>query len=780
MIPVNMKSLSSLLLLLAAATLLSLPGAARAQTIPCRKWAQAGQGVTQAERAPAEPNVFTELSEDELKAVITYLGEALNTEAVEYDDKALYRNFIHGAWLEVPPKDEVLRHLDAGGPKPPRKARAIVVMGAAKPPVVQEVLVWPLPNPSQWEIAHVNATHKELPFNMRPHSGADIPGQVLLLNRFGKTLKTFLMEALGVAYGDGCEPNCMYDNYATVGYLSPEIPRALWLWFVRPMQMSGDGNFLHPLPLQVMISQVGQNIRDWRLVKVWYWGNFFDSAEALAAEWAKPTSQLRKLKIKYPEGTEALYSNFKRRPGNIRGATQPIGPIQFEPYGRRFSIVGNKISWLGWDFYYGNKATSGPRLWDIRFKGERIIYELSMQEEMAAYGGDDIVQSHTVFLDSHWGVGASVRELVHGVDCPLTAAYMDVATLYKGMAQPVVHKNAICVFESDQNVAALRHYDYAFQFYGAIKSHMLTVRAVSEVYNYDYVCDFNFYIDGTMEPRVQTSGYIQAAGGFQPYMRNKFAYPVMYNVSGSLHNHLIAWKIDFDIVGRQNSVNMHTIGVQKTTIPGLGMPIWNHKFDAKICAKEEDTAVRFAAGAPKYPVIVSEGGKNNRNKWGSLRGYRFQPLRVMHNLIPEGEGWGGGLGFANWNFVATVRKELEPDSSSIYSQANLAQAPVRLQTFVNGESARNADLVAWVNSGLYHIPVSEDAPVTPTMYNHLGFLLVPFNYHDENAAMDMADLFQIDNNNQATPPVQQYAGDKTYQCVPNFDKIPFSRNWEPN
>jgi hypothetical protein len=31
----------------------------------------------------------------------------------------------------------------------------------------------------------------------------------------------------------------------------------------------------------------------------------------------------------------------------------------------------------------GNKPTSGPRLWDIRFKGDRIVYELSMQEEMA-------------------------------------------------------------------------------------------------------------------------------------------------------------------------------------------------------------------------------------------------------------------------------------------------------------------------------------------------------------------------------------------------------------
>lgn len=127
-----------------------------------------------------------------------------------------------------------------------------------------------------------------------------------------------------------------------------------------------------------------------------------------------------------------------------------------------------------------------------------------------------------------------------------------------------------------------------------------------------------------------------------------------------------------------------------------------------------------------------------------------------------------------------MRSELEPDSSSIYSQADLTQAPVRLQTFVNGESARDKDLVAWVSSGLYHVPVSEDAPVTPTLYNHLGFMLVPFNYHDENAAMDMADLFQIDANNAAAPPVQAYAGDAKYQCTPAYDSVPFSGKWDAN
>jgi diamine oxidase len=108
--------------------------------------------------------------------VQAFLAKNLKTEPVKFDSRSLYRNFVHGAWLEVAPKAEVLNYLDKGGPKPVRKARAIVVMGAAKPPVVQEVLVWPLPNPTQWAVAKLNSTATSLPFNYRPHSGADIPG----------------------------------------------------------------------------------------------------------------------------------------------------------------------------------------------------------------------------------------------------------------------------------------------------------------------------------------------------------------------------------------------------------------------------------------------------------------------------------------------------------------------------------------------------------------------------------------------------------------------------
>jgi len=83
-------------------------------------------------------------------------------------------------------------------------------------------------------------------------------------------------------------------------------------------------------------------------------------------------------------GPNRLYSNFEARPGAKRAATQPVGAVSYEPYGRRFTITdGNKVSWLGWSLYIGYLPHYGPRYMDVRFKGERIAYEISMQEALA-------------------------------------------------------------------------------------------------------------------------------------------------------------------------------------------------------------------------------------------------------------------------------------------------------------------------------------------------------------------------------------------------------------
>ena len=124
----------------------------------------------------------------------------------------------------------------------------------------------------------------------------------------------------------------------------------------------------------------------------------------------------------------------------------------------------------------------------------------------AAYGGQDPLQQNTVYLDSHWGLGSSMRELVAGVDCPLNAAYMDAAFVYKGLSTPLRKRNAVCVFEHDPATPALRHHSFSFKWYGAVRGAELVVRVASEVFNYDYLHDLILRVDGSLEARVQTSG----------------------------------------------------------------------------------------------------------------------------------------------------------------------------------------------------------------------------------------------------------------------------------
>jgi Cu2+-containing amine oxidase len=132
-------------------------------------------------------------------------------------------------------------------------------------------------------------------------------------------------------------------------------------------------------------------------------------------------------------------------------------------------------------------------------------------------------------------------------------------------------------------------------------------------------------------------------------------------------------------------------------------------------------------------------------------------------------------GFMKYSFAATKQKDNEEQSSSIYGQANLANPSTSVTDYIDGENIRNQDVVVWVNSGLYHIPIAEDAPVTPTTGNMLSFTLIPFNWANENPATDMADMIQITSSNKVEPAVKEALA----RCAPTYTNVPFlSSGWE--
>lgn len=74
---------------------------------------------------------------------------------------------------------------------------------------------------------------------------------------------------------------------------------------------------------------------------------------------------------------------------------------------------------------------TGVRLYDIKFKGERIMFELGLQEAVAHYAGQDPVQSGIGYLDSYYGFGPYAFNLIPGYDIPFYAKCLG-ATYHEG------------------------------------------------------------------------------------------------------------------------------------------------------------------------------------------------------------------------------------------------------------------------------------------------------------------------------------------------------------
>ena len=224
---------------------------------------------------------------------------------------------------------------------------------------------------------------------------------------------------------------------------------------------------------------------------------------------------------------------------------------------------------MDFSFYISFSRDTGVQLNNIKYKGERIIYELALQEAVAHYASADPFQSTTSYLDSYYGLGLLSFELVAGFDCPSHASYLDV-TFYE-REQTHTHPKAICMFEHDTGYPAQRHLT---SFYvSSTKNIVFTLRSISVVGNYDClplppspplladrffidVFDFDFHLDGSIFVTVRASGYIQGA-----FWANdpEYGFHIHDWLSGSMHDHVLNYKLDLDVHGTKNSLMKTTV-----------------------------------------------------------------------------------------------------------------------------------------------------------------------------------------------------------------------------
>ena len=716
--------------------------------------------LTPSPGAERSAGLYDDLSKDEIIAVRDFiLGQPL-LNVTPFDKAKINDNYIYLIELQQPPKDKALKFLDSNEAKPERTARVVVYSGAKANPDVREYLVKPAGKPTDFEESNGPGKYP-IPFNTRFADVKELAIMEEMLNNVTKVAFRLLNESYDGFTFWGCKDRCL-----TWGLSAPSTfkanQRKQWIWLMRKM----IGFYIHPIGFEVLLDTGGNDPKQWRVEKVYYNNATYDTVQDLMAAYDAGS------KMRFPAPKDkGQFSTYDRR-----GDPQPKMPLRnprvYEPDGKRYTVSGRHVEYMGWSFDFRSRTSSGIQIFDIKFKGDRIVYELSIQEAEAFYSGWAPKPLYTNYLDAAWNMGSMTFELLRGVDCPDTATFFDVLH-FVGRSYPAKYKNAICLFEQDMGIPLRRHYDTNFNggynFYGGMPGSALILRTAATTYNYDYVMDYIFYPNGILEVRSSASGYPQAT--FYTVDEEPYGNQIHTMLGGSMHDHIFNYKVDIDILGTKHSYETIQVGLQNFTNPWFPNDYHVQKIIHRNLRTTEDDAVyRYNFDTP---TLMNFFNKNEKNKFGVHRGYQVHIRDMMKQMYPASWPVVRGAGWSLNQMHVTKRKENEEKSSSIYNQQDMVDPVVDFTKYVNGENIDDEDMVAWVTMGLMHIPHSEDVPNTATPGSVASFQLKPFNYFDEDPSMASYDGVVIYPSEDGTAKINNFGTPTTPACTPKEKPLEF-------
>ncbi|XP_053119918.1 membrane primary amine oxidase-like [Hemicordylus capensis] len=691
--------------------------------------------------------VFADLSAEEMDVVVKYLQNHLGLPLVDAYHANPADNCIYYLDVELPHKEEVLKFLDHGGPHPTRQALAVMYFGNQPDPNITEYIVGPLPTPTYHRDVTMQKYGRKLSYHSRSVIGNEYEeiGK-FLLNKKLPEAPNFLKEAFG---HNGSDFQSL--TSAPRGFQSGD--RVTWFTLFQ----NTKGFFLHPVGLELLVDHSSLDISQWNVPKVFYNGQYYNGLAKLEREYLGGRVPLAKVKAASPDG---VFSSMEPKFPH-----QESGPLSHEPCGPRYSVRNNQVVSSSWSFAFRIDVNRGPRIYDITFKGQRIVYELSVQDAMSVYGSNSPGGMSTRYMDGSFGIGRFMYSLVRGVDCPYSATFLDALYLMETL-KPEVQKNSICVFEQNVEVPFRRHYSNLQSLhYGGLPATALVLRSVATLGNYDYIWDFVFHPNGAIESKVRATGYITSSFFYGDGLN--YGNRVADHTLGTIHTHFINYKVDLDVAGVKNSVLANDMTFETLKVPwSPEHEIRRMKIVKKILDTEDKATFRHHDDMPRYIYFAAQ----NKNKWGHERGYRIQPISFSGDHLPETDPMERAISWGRYKLAVTKRKEEELFSTSIYNQNDPWTPSVAFADFIDNETIVNEDLVAWITTGFLHIPHAEDIPNTVTLGNAVGFLLRPYNYFDEDPSVYSPDsVFFTSEQDPTSCDVNHLAClPQTAACLPNL------------
>lgn len=455
------------------------------------------------------------------------------------------------------------------------------------------------------------------------------------------------------------------------------LPQGLYAKLGEPFQI-----YFFPLQTDCVKDVSTRNTSNWKALQLYYDNVLYDSVSELRQAMASP--DFRKIGLNL-DGEWTTIEDFSKGPPE----RDLPPPTMVQPSHARFNIDQKErfVSWLGFEFFISTSLDVGATLHDINFNGDRVIYEIGLQEAMVHYAGNDPFQGGQAYLDTTTEMGAEMFELVPGYDCPAYATFLST-TFHMGEST-YTNKNSICIFEYTADHALQRH--TTDSRISISRNTYLVVRYVSTVANYDYTFDYIFYLDGTIEVKVRASGFIYAAHWAESTVsKDEYGFRVHDALQTSIHDHVLNFKADLDVAGTDNT--MAIIGIEPLTqkYPWEDEPMNTMHLVSRNVEKE--TGLDWPKNSEEILVVFS----NSTNVWGEQRGYRIQPGTGMgtpsHLTILNSTSLEKSCEWASRDLWVLKRKDTEPRSSSPLSTYDTIDPLIDFSKFVDNESIEGEDL----------------------------------------------------------------------------------------
>ncbi|EUC42223.1 hypothetical protein COCMIDRAFT_29138 [Bipolaris oryzae ATCC 44560] len=662
-------------------------------------------------------NPWRSLSKEETASANDILQQKLKLNGNQGYSQDSY--VVQLALLE-PNKTETAKYLDGYGKPPGRYARATVQSGATNTTDMfwQEYMVGPLPatyattiTPLTFPFQNTHAGKTKVhPLYSSTNEGTQF------LMKFGAAHEdisqrlfntTFLSGLVGLRFGAPFkdEDGRIISWAATYGVPTKELSSVT----------------VAPLGFNIKFDISSRDWNDWSVAGWYSVGKFYASTEEFRAAINSP-------KYKKPSPNVAGEWSSTDKNGSPMPLDEQPPPTSIAQGAQRFRIDPdeNYISWMDFSFYHNVAHDRGLSLFDIKYKGKRILYELSLQEALTAYSGSDPFASQATFYDTTSGMGAELTPLIKGYDCPSYATYLP-ASWNAGNATKTL-EDAICIFEFDPGYPIRRHSFGQYTPHTSVaKNIQFTMRTVATVGNYDFLIDYTFFYDGAIEVSSRFSGYISST-----YWENTpdYGFHIHDYLSGSMHDHTLTFKADFDINGRKNSVQKVTFKPITTDYPwSTGRKYNTFNVQRSFIDNESHSKINWAENDNTMYAVVN---KDTPNRFGEYTGYRIKRAAgAIHLTQTNSTNTGKAGAFVTHDLYITKQKDTEPRAADSLNQYQKEDPLVDFSTFFDGESLDQEDVILWFNLGMHHIPGTNDLPVTMFSSAHSAMRLEPLNYLED-------------------------------------------------